>query len=76
MPDSLRPHGLKHARLIFLYYPMEFVKSMSIELVMLSNHLILCHPLLHLPSVFPSIKSYMKLYTLPEYEEDTFKNLE
>ena len=58
MPDSLRPHGLKHARLIFLYYRMEFVKSMSIELVMLSNHLILCHPLLHLPSVFPSIRVF------------------
>ena len=31
------------------------LKSMSIELVMLSNHLIFCHPLLLLPSVFPSI---------------------
>ena len=30
-------------------------KPMSIESVMLSNHLILCHPLLLLPSVFPSI---------------------
>jgi len=30
-------------------------KPMSIELVMLSNHLILCHPLLLLPSIFPSI---------------------
>ena len=29
---------------------------MSIESVMLSNHLILCHPLLLLPSVFPSIR--------------------
>ena len=29
---------------------------MSIELVMLSNHLTLCRPLLFLPSVFPSIK--------------------
>ena len=32
------------------------VKLMSIELVMLSNHLILCHPLLLLPSIFPSIR--------------------
>ena len=31
------------------------LKLMSIELVMLSNHLILCHPLLLLPSIFPSI---------------------
>ena len=29
---------------------------MSIELVMSSNHLILCHPLLLLPSIFPSIR--------------------
>ena len=32
------------------------LKLMSIELVMLSNHLILCHPLLLLPSIFPSIR--------------------
>ena len=31
---------------------------MSIELVMPSNHLILCHPLLHLPSIFPSIRVF------------------
>ena len=31
---------------------------MSIELVMPSNHLILCHPLLLLPSIFPSIKVF------------------
>ena len=30
------------------------------ELMMLSNHLILCHPLLLLPSVFPSIRVYSK----------------
>ena len=33
------------------------LKLMSIELVMLSNHLILCHPLF-LPSVFPSIRVF------------------
>ena len=33
-------------------------KPMSIELVMPSNHLILCHPLLLLPSIFPSIKVF------------------
>ena len=31
-------------------------KLMSIELVMPSNHLILCHPLILLPSIFPSIR--------------------
>ena len=34
------------------------LKFMSIELVMPSNHLILCHPLLHLPSIFPSIRVF------------------
>ena len=34
------------------------LKLMSIELVMPSNHLILCHPLLFLPSVFPSIRFF------------------
>ena len=33
-------------------------KLMSIESVMLSNHLILCHPLLLLPSIFPSIRVF------------------
>ena len=32
------------------------LKLMSIKLVMLSNHLILCHPLLLPPSIFPSIR--------------------
>ena len=33
-------------------------KLMSIELVMPSNHLILCRPLLLLPSIFPSIRVF------------------
>ena len=35
-----------------------FLKLMSIESVMPSNHLILCHPLILLPSVFPSIRVF------------------
>ena len=34
------------------------LKLMSIELVMLSNHLILCHPLLLMPSIFLSIRVF------------------
>ena len=34
------------------------LKLMSTELVMPSNHLILCHPLLLLPSMFPSIRIF------------------
>ena len=33
-------------------------KPMSIELVMPSNHLILCHPFLLLPSIFPNIRVF------------------
>ena len=33
-------------------------KPMSIESVMPSNHLMLCHPLLLLPSIFPSIRVF------------------
>ena len=35
-----------------------FLKLMSAESVTTSNHLILCHPLLHLPPVFPSIRVF------------------
>ena len=38
-----------------LHYLSEFAQIMSIESVILSNHLILCHPLLLLLSIFPSI---------------------
>ena len=34
------------------------LRLMSIESVMPSNHLILCHPLLLLPSIFPSIRVF------------------
>ena len=36
------------------------LKPMSIESVMPSNHLILCRPLLLLPSIFPSIRVFSK----------------
>ena len=35
-----------------------FLKLMSIESVMLSNHLILCYPLLLSPSIFPNIRFF------------------
>ena len=38
---------------------------MSIELVMLSNHLTLCHPLLLLPSIFLSIRVFSNESALP-----------
>ena len=42
-----------------------FLKFMSIESVMVSNHLILCCPLLLLPSVFSSIKVFSNELSLP-----------
>ena len=57
MSDSLRSHGLKHARLPCPSpTPGACSDSCFIKLVMPSNHLILCHPLLLLPSIFPSIR--------------------
>ena len=41
------------------------LKLMSVELVMLSNHLILCRPLLLPPSIFPSIRVFSKESVLP-----------
>ena len=43
-----------------LYFEIfqSFLKFMSIETVMLFNHLILCHPLLLLPSIFPTPESF------------------
>ena len=41
-----------------LHYLWNFLKLMSIESVMPSNHLILCHPFLLLPTIFPSIKVF------------------
>ena len=38
-----------------------FLKLMSIEWVVLSNHLILCNPLFLLPSIFPSIRVFSNL---------------
>ena len=60
MSDSLRPHGLQQARLPCpsLCLGVCSNKLMSIESVMPSNHLILCHPLLLLPSIFPSIRIF------------------
>ena len=60
MSNSSRPHGLLHARppSLLITNSQSLLKLMSIELVMPSNHLILCHSLLFLPSIFPSIRVF------------------
>ena len=55
---TLWPHGLQHARLPSPS-PTPRACSNSCPLsVMPSNHFILCHPLLLLPSIFPSIRVF------------------
>ena len=53
------------------------LKLMSIEPVMLSNHLILCHPLILLPSIFPSIRVFSNESALcirwPKYWSFSFR---
>ena len=43
---------------LFLTISWSLLKLMCIESVMPSSHLILCHPLLLLPSIFPSIRVF------------------
>ena len=58
MSDFLHLHGLQHARLPCLSPTPGAYSNSSIESVMPTNHLILCHPLLLLPSIFPSIRVF------------------
>ena len=59
-----------------LHYVLEFLKLISIESVMPSNHLILCHPFLLLTSIFPSIRVFSNESALhirwPKYWNFTF----
>ena len=52
------PWTAAHQASLSITNSWSLVKLMSIELVIPSNHLILCHPLLLPPSVFPSIRVY------------------
>ena len=55
---SLRPQGLQHTRPPYPSPNPSLRKLMSIEWVMPSSHLILCHPHLLPPSIFPSIRVF------------------
>ena len=59
MSDSLRSHGLQHARLSITNL-RSLLKLMSMKSVMPSSHLIFCHLLLLPPSIFPSIRVFSK----------------
>ena len=56
MSDSLQPHELQAS--LSITNSRSLSKLMSIESAMPSNHLILCRPLLLLPSVFPNIRAF------------------
>ena len=56
--DSATPWTAACQASLSITNSQNLLKLMSIELVMLSNHLILCHPLLLLPSIFPSIRVF------------------
>ena len=59
--NSLKPHGLQHSRLpCALPSPGVCSNSRPLSQLMPSNHLILCHLLLLLPLIFPSIMVFSK----------------
>ena len=61
MSDSLKPMDCSPPGSSVLHCLPELLKFMSIELVMLSNHLLLCCPLLLLPSIFSSSRVYFPM---------------
>ena len=56
--DSLQPHGPQHSRRPCPSPTPRVYPNISTESVMPSNNLILCCPLLFLPSIFPSIRVF------------------
>ena len=57
--SSLWPHGAARQASLSFTISLSLLKFMSLESVMPSNHLILCRPLLPLPSIFPSIRVFL-----------------
>ena len=58
MSDSANPWTAAHKSFLSITNSQRLLKLMSIESVIPSNHLILCHPLLLSPSIFPSIRVF------------------
>ena len=76
MSDSLRPHESQHARTPCPSPTPSSLRLTSIESVMPSSHLILCHPLLLLPPIPPSARVFSSESTLrmrwPKYWSFSF----
>ena len=70
------PQTAAHQASLSLTISQSLLKLMSIESVMPSNHLILCHPLLFLPSILPSIRVFSNVLALcltwPKYWRFSF----
>ena len=62
---SVTPWTAAHQVPLSFTVSWSFLKLMSIELVMLFNHLILCHPLLLFSSILPSIRVFSNESDLP-----------
>ena len=60
MSDSATPRTAAHQVSLSITKSRSLLKLLSIKLVMPSNHLTLCHPILLLPSMFPSIRVFPK----------------
>jgi len=56
--NSLTPWTVARQASLSITNSRSLLKLMSIKLVVISNHLIPCHPLLLLSSVFPSIRFF------------------
>ena len=65
MSDSAIPGTETRQTSLFTTNSQNLLKFISIELVMPSNHLILCHPLLLPPSISPSIRVFSNQSVLP-----------
>ena len=61
---TLQPHELQHARPPCPSLILELTQTHTTESVIPSNHLILCHPILLLPSTFPSIRVFSNMLIL------------
>ena len=65
MYDFATPWRVTHQASLSIINSWSLLKLMSIVSVMSSNHLILCHPLILLPSIFPSIRVFSNESVLP-----------
>ena len=63
--SSATPWTAAHQDSLSFTISLSLLKLMSIECVMPSSHLILCHRLLLLPSIFPSIRVFYNELALP-----------